>query len=223
MSIFKNLFSKNTRSENDNSGTTVELTHIDKLAQKAVTLSRTNPGRDEIQALIDLYTAVNKSSSQLMRAKDYKSLGLAFNIMSIYRNPFLQTEELRREIADNIFYCLSKAIAQKDEEMLRMNRLMMLAKFHEEFHYTIANALDIPSPNPFDFSLSGSMPLIVRTNEYLYDMAYLDLQHYSKTIFDEGVIELKKNVDRQFRHDANRGQETIDKILAYLDSVYAQY
>lgn len=193
---------------------------IATLAKQALTNAQSNNERAEIEALIQLYNEIQKASSQLLAVTDYNLVGSAFCLMGSYPI-FMNNEDTRRVIADNAFYCLSKAIEQNPSKEIHLKRLAVLANFHKDFYYTIANAMDISDDDDFLFPMT---PLIIKTNQYYYDIAYYDFQKVGLTSYPEQIGELY-NLVSQHVADCNalRGKEYIDEIVDYLTSVYQQY
>lgn len=189
-------------------------------AKQALGNSQSNNQKAEIEALVQLYDEVQKASSKLLITTDYNLVGSAFCLMESYPT-FMNNEDSRRVIADNAFYCLSKAIEQNPSKEIYLKRLAILAIFHKDFYYTIANAMNIPDDDIFQFP---AMPLIIKTNQYYYDIAYHDFQKVKLTSYPEQIGRLYELVNQQINDcDAQKGKEYIDKIVEYLTSVYQQY
>lgn len=192
-------------------------------AKQALTNSQSNNQKAEIEALVQLYNEVQKASSKLLITTDYNLVGSAFCLMGSYP-AFMNNEDSRRVIADNAFYCLSKAIEQNPSKEIYLKRLAILAIFHKDFYYTIANAMNIPDDDDDDIFQISAMPLIIKTNQYYYDIAYHDFQKVKLTSYPEQIGRLYELVNQQINDcDAQKGKEYIDKIVEYLTSVYQQY
>lgn len=189
-------------------------------AKQALANAQSNNEKAEIEALVQLYNEVQKASSQLLTITDYNLVGSAFCLMGSY-SVFMHKEDTRRIIADNAFYCLSKAIEQNPSKEIHLKRLAVLANFHKDFYYTIANAMEISDGGSFLFSMT---PLIIKTNRYYYSIAHYDFQKVGLASYPEPLGKLYSLANQQITDcDAQRGKEYIDKIVAYLSSVYQQY
>ena len=189
------------------------------LAKQALTNAQNNHERAEIEALVQKYNEVQKAPSQLLTITDYDLIGSAFCLMGSYPI-FMNNEDTRRVIADNAFYCLSNAIKQNSSKEIHLKRLAVLANFHKDFYYTIANAMNI-SDDDFLFPMT---PLIIKTNQYYYDIAYYDFQKVGLTSYPEQIGELYNLVSQYATDcDTQRGKEYIDEIVDYLTSVYQKY
>lgn len=190
------------------------------VAKQALTNAQSNNERAEIEALVQLYDEIQKASSQLLTVTDYDLVGSAFCLMGSYPI-FMNNEDTRRVIADNAFFCLSKAIEQNPSKEIYLKRLAVLANFHEDFYYTIANAMDISDDDDFLFPIT---PLIIKINQYYYDIAYYDFQKVGLTSYPEQIGKLYNLVNQQITScDTQRGKEYIDEIVDYLTSIYQQY
>lgn len=199
---------------------TLSASSIITLAKQALTNAQNNNERAEIEALVQLYNEVQKASGQLLTVTDYNLVGSAFCLMGSYPI-FINNEDTRRVIADNAFYCLSKAIEQNSSKEIHLKRLAVLANFYKDFYYTIANAMDISDDDDFLFPMT---PLIIKTNQYYYDMANFDFQKVGLTSYPEQIGELYNLVSQHLADcDTQRGKEYIDEIVDYLTSVYQQY
>lgn len=132
-------------------------------------------------------------------------------------------EDIARAIADYAFFCISKAIeAEPKNEMLRAKRLSILAETRNFFYYTTANALDLPDYDPLD--LFASMPLRVRTNDYLYAMVKYDLGFMKNKNYDGPVGDLIRLANNGMSNKtSNDGKECIDKIMRYLVNTFEKY
>lgn len=197
-----------------------ESSRVLTFAKQAITNAQSNNERAEIEALVQLYNEVQKASSQLLTITNYNLVGSAFCLMGSY-SIFMNNEDTRRVIADNAFYCLSKAIEQNPSEEIRLKRLAVLANFHKDFYYTIANAMDISDDDDFLFPMT---PLIIKTNQYYYDMAYYDFEKVGLPLYPEQIGELYNLVSQHVANcSTQKGKEYIDKIVDYLTSVYQRY
>lgn len=193
---------------------------VQMLATLATINAQYNNTQKEIECLVQLYNKVQDASSQLLNLTNYDVVGSAYCLMGSY-SLFMNNEDTRRVIADNAFYCLSKAIDKEPTKSLYIKRLLILAFFHKDFYYTIANAMEIPDDDIFDIP---RMPLIIKTNQFYYDMAYHDfLQVGQTTYFEQNIEELYKLVKQTDNCNAQKGKECINKIINYLESVYKQY
>lgn len=206
---FSDLFSKKS----------VNVTAIEIFANKAIIESQNGNIGAEREALINLFNEVQKSSSQLLSVTNLNVVGSAYFLMADH-SCFTNNEDYRRVIADNTFYCLSKAIENnKNNSILRLKRLAMLSVFHKDFYYTIANAMEIP-----DNDFLNPTPLIVKTNSYYYCIAKHDFSILNQSHFDvDKIQELYVLANKNSRYDPNKGLEYIEKILCYLEGVYKGY
>lgn len=188
-------------------------------AKQALANAQGNNERAEIEALVHLYNEVQKASSQLLTITDYNLVGSAFCLMGSY-SIFMNNEDTRRVIADNAFYCLSKVIEQNPSKENHLKRLAVLVNFHKDLYYTIANAMDISDDDDFLFPMT---PLIIKTNQYYYDIAYYDFQKVGLASYPEPIEELYNLVSQHVANcSTQRGKEYIDEIVDYLTSVYQQ-
>lgn len=205
------------QSENDLNN----LSSIITLARKAVNFAQKENVKAEIETLVELYNEVQKSSSQLLSLTDYNIVGSAYFQMSKY-NAFMKDEDIRRVIADNAFYCFSKALERKSIKGIHFMRLAILAHFHNDFYFTIANALNLPE---YDYNDIFQTPLIIRTNKYYYDIALYDFQETELNSFlDPAIEKLYRLVNEKVGYyDAQSGKQHIDKIVNHLESIYKQY
>lgn len=188
------------------------------LAGIAVTNAQSSNSQKELEALIMLYNKIQEASSQLLTISDYNIVGSAYCLMGSYPL-FMNNENARRVIADNAFYCLSRAIEKEQNKAIYIKRLSVLAYFHKDFYYTIANAMGISDSESF----FQRVPLIVKTNQYYYDIAYHDFLKVGQNNYPEKIGELYELVRRTNKCSAQKGKVCIDKIISYLTSVYQQY
>ena len=199
---------------------------VEIIANKATIAAQNNNRDTEIEALANLFNTVQNSSSQMLRISNYNLVGSAFLLMADHAS-FMNNEDIRRVIADNTFYCLSKAIEEDNTNgLLRMKRLMMMSVFHEDFYYTIANAMDIPDGGIGSFGGFGGMPLIVRTNDYYYGIIHYDLSKLKQEqINSVGVIQnLYRTLSQQgTKYNLEEGRGYINKIVKHLESIYSKY
>ncbi len=171
----------------------------------------------EQQSLFNLFNLTQAKASQLLHipADKYNLLGSGFCLLLEYQQ-VKANETISRAIADYAFFCISKAIdIDPTNKTLYLKRISIIAQTRRFFFYTVANALEIPDSNPFDFLLSA--PLIVRTNDYIYAMGKYDFENGDKIVF-EGVL-------KEF-HDlcygpyvgktAADGKDYIDKVNEYI-------
>lgn len=200
-----------------------ELSQIEIIANKAIIEAQDNNPKEELEALVLLFNKIQDSSSLLLSISSYNVVGTAYLLMGDHIF-FMRDENIRRVIADNAFYCLSKAISlDKKNTMLRFKRLCVLEHFHKDFYYTIANALNISNEyNPM--LLSQSMPLIVRTNAYYYSIVNYDFSFLDTTDLIEQLENLYKNGKEYGISSKNENAEVyIDQIVKYLENIYKQY
>lgn len=200
---------------------------IEILAHKAIIKSKEDNPREEIEALILLFNTVQKSSSQLLRISNYNIVGTAYLLMGSY-TCFMNNEDFRRVIADNAFYCFSKAINEDYQNQdLRIKRLLTLKNFHKDFYCTIANAMDIDDNGLDDIlNITGGMPLIIKTNDYYYNMLEHDFTYISQNSIQEisPINQLYQNLkDRYGAYNSKKGEEYINKIIAHLEENYSKY
>ena len=197
-----------------------ELLPIEVLAKIAINHAQSNNTKEEVKTLICLYNKVQDASSQLLTVSNYDIVGSAYCLMGSYPL-FMNNEDTRRVIADNAFYCLSKAIEKDPNKSIYLKRLSVLAYFHKDFYYTIANAMEITDDDIFSVPYT---PLIIKTNQYYYDIAFHDfLQIGLKNYPDEQIENLYQLVKQIENCNAQKGIICVNKIINYLSSVYQQY
>lgn len=201
--------------------------NLEIIAYKAILENQNSNIDKEKEALILLFNTIQKSSSQLLRVSDYNIVGTAYFLMGNH-SCFMNNEDFRRIIADNAFYCFSKAIDNvANNEYVRIKRLLMLQNFYKDFYYTIANAMNIPDDGLDDILIiGGGMPLIVKTNDYYYNMLEHDFAHVSQSRVREidSINQLYQTLRNRFgSYSSQKGEEYINKIIAYLETVYSKY
>ena len=201
--------------------------NIEIIAHKAILESLNNNIDKEREALILLFNTIQKSSSQLLRMSDYNIVGTAYFLMGSHPC-FMNNEDFRRVIADNSFYCFSKAIGStKNNGEIRVKRLLTLQNFHKDFYYTIANAMDVQDNSLADMldPIKG-MPLIVKTNDYYYNMLEHDFAYIPPNIIKQipPINQLYQSLkDRFGSYSPKKGEEYINKITTYLEKAYSKY
>ena len=180
--------------------------------------------RIEQESLINLFNLVQESCSQLLQVPldQCNIVGTGFSLLLSYPQ-IRSNEDIARAIADYAFFCISKAIElEPNNETLRAKRLSILAETRDFFYYTIANAMNLPDYNPFDFF--ARMPLMVRTNNYLYAIVKYDLTFITDPNYDGPIgklIELALNA--MTNKTPKDGKEYISKIMIYLTETFMKY
>lgn len=186
--------------------------------------AQSNNWKIEQDNLFKLFNLVQDSCSQMLQIplNQYNIIGSAFSLLLSHKQ-IQSNEEVACAVADYAFYGISKAIeANPGQEALHTKRLSILAETRDYFFYTIANAMELPDYDPFDFF--ASMPLIVRTNSYLFAMVKYDLQFISNTRFDGKIGNLiSAALNAMSNETASDGKEYIDQTVTYLTKIFAQY
>lgn len=180
--------------------------------------------RMEQENLFNMFNLVQDSCSQLLKipTDQCNIVGSAFSLLLSYRQ-VQENEDLARAIADYAFFCLSKAInANPRNEILHAKRLSVLAETRDYFYYTVANAMELPDYNPLDFF--ASMPLRIRTNDYLFAMVKYDLSFMSNKRYDGPMGELiNASTNAMSNKTTQDGCDYIDKIMIYLINTFKKY
>lgn len=192
---------------------------IDNWAFSASLMEKEGDDQTAIVCLANLFNAIQDSSSQLLYLKNYESVGNAYIMMTKYQY-FMNVEDARRVIADNAFYCISKAIRQTPSQLLYVKRLKIIDTMFNDFFYTVANALDIPDDDILKIPFT---PLKIKANTPRFNMAYHD---FTKSGLlnnpPSSLIKLHSAVlDEEY--DVEKGEECIDAIISYLEGVYKRY
>lgn len=186
--------------------------------------AQTGNHRMEQKNLFNMFNLVQDSCSQLLKVPTDQCniVGSGFSLLLSYRQ-VQENEDLARAIADYAFFCLSKAInANPRNEILHAKRLSLLAETRDYFYYTVANAMELPDYNPLD--IFASMPLRIRTNDYLYAMVKYDLTFMKNKSYDGAIGELiSASNNTMSNKTAQDGSDYIDKIMMYLINTFKKY
>lgn len=186
--------------------------------------AQTGNHRAEQKNLFNMFNLVQESCSQILQIPEdqYNLVGSAFSLLLSY--PQVQAnEDVARAIADYAFFCISKAIDKTpNNEVLHTKRVSILAETRNYFYFTIANAMELPDYNPMDFF--ASMPLIVRTNSYLYAMVKYDLSFMSNKHYDGQIGELINLAQNSMSNNTlEDGHKYIEKVMVYLTNTFMKY
>lgn len=180
--------------------------------------------RMEQESLFMMFNLVQDSCSQMLQIPNDQCniVGSAFSLLLSYRQ-IRENEDLARAIADYAFYALTKAIkADPSNEILHVKRLSVLAETRDLFYYTIANAMELPDYNPLGFF--ASMPLMIRTNGYLFAIVKYDLSFMTKTNYDGPIGDLISAATKAMSNKSDKdGSEYIEKIMVYLTDTFKKY
>ena len=193
-------------------------------ASKGLLCAQNGNYRMEQESLINLFNLVQKSCSQILEVPSDQCniVGSGFSLLLSYPQ-VRSNEDVARAIADYAFFCISKAIElEPNKEELRAKRLSILAETRDFFFYTIANAMNLPDYNPFDFF--ASMPLMVRTNGYLYAIVKYDLTFLTNSNYDGPIGELiEAALNAMSNKTPEDGKEYVSKIMTYLTETFIKY
>lgn len=192
---------------------------IDNWAFSASLMEKEGDNQTAIVCLANLYNAIQDSSSQLLYLKNYESVGNAYMLMAKYQC-FMNVEDARRVIADNAFYCISKAIEQAPSQSLYIKRLTIIDTMFNDFYYTVANALDIPDDDIFKLPF---IPLKIKANTPRFNMAYHDF--IKSGLLNDVPPSLMKlySAVMDENYDEEKGRKCIDAVVSYLEDVYRRY
>lgn len=192
---------------------------IDNWAFSASLMEKEGDNQTAIVCLANLFNAIQDSSSQLLHLRNYESVGNAYMLMTKYQH-FMNVEDARRVIADNAFYCISKAIEQAPSQSLYIKRLTIIDTMFNDFFYTVANALDIPDGDIFEVPF---IPLKIKANTPRFNMAYHDFK--KSGLFNNVPPSLLKlhSAVMDGNYDIEEGRKCIDAIVSYLENVYRRY
>lgn len=138
-------------------------------------------------------------------------------------NPYVnQNEDRILECANYGFYCLYRAIENKDREVFHQLRISLMADTHEWFYHTVADALDISSGA---FSICNpimSIPLIERTNCDYYNMGYYDFEMANNKYYDGNMGKFQKLVYNNHNNSIEKGRSNIEKTAKYIENILLQ-
>ena len=198
----------------------------DIINKAAIGIAAAQQGNHKLEQenLINLFNLTQDKSSQLLHipADKYNLVGSGFCILLEY--PQVQAnEDVSRAVADYAFFCISKAIEKEpSSKTLYLKRVLVLAQTRKFFFYTVANALNIPNSNPFDITLR--VPLIVRTNDYIYAMGKYDFEHCEKISYEGKINEFRKLCYGQcVNKTAADGKKYIDSVNNYIANSISKY
>lgn len=202
-------------------------TNIQKIIEAAnigLLGAKTGNHQMEQEGLFNMFNLVQDSCSQILQIPKDKcnTVGSAFSLLLSYRQ-VQQNEDLARAIADYAFFCISKAIEYNpNQEVLHAKRISILAETRSFFYYTIANAMELPDYNPLDFF--ASIPLRVRTNDYLFAIVKYDLSFMTNINYGEEMGDLINAATKAMSNKTGKdGREYIDKIMEYLTNAFKKY
>ncbi len=201
-----------------------EIQDIIGYASMGLMYAQNGTQRMEHESLCMMFNLVQDSCSRMLKipSDQCNIVGSAFSLLLSYRH-IRENEYIARAIADYAFFAFTKAIkANPFNENLHVKRLSVLAETRDFFYFTIANALDLPTYNAFDFF--ASMPLMVRTNKYLFSMVKHDLSFISKKNFNGTIGDLiTASTNSMSKCTDKDGAVCIEKIMTYLTDTFKKY
>lgn len=217
--------SRQKKSESDSIGSLPpKIQDIIGAASLGLMCAQNGNQRMEQESLFKMFNLIQDSCSQMLQIPNDQCniVGSAFSLLLSYRQ-VRENEDLARAIADYAFYALTKAIeANPNNEILHVKRLSVLAETRDFFYYTIANAMELPDYNPLDFF--ASMPLMIRTNDYLFAMVKHDLSFMTKKNYDGPIKDLITAATKAMSNKTDKdGSDYIDKIMVYLTDTFKKY
>jgi len=82
--------------------------------------------------------------------------------------------------------------------------------------------MELPDYNPLGFF--ASMPLMIRTNGYLFAIVKYDLSFMTKTNYDGPIGDLISAATKAMSNKSDKdGSEYIEKIMVYLTDTFKKY